>query len=201
VYQWHQKVLPGWHYVNVPGEPSTCIPCYFAISTILPAIMETLELVRGLRLFQKTKIPKIKIRDHWIYLIISIGLIFLVVPFFYHSVYMWALIWSGFIFLLDPVNYLFHEKSLLGQIKNGRLTIVISLFLAGYICGFFWEFFNYGAYIGWRYDIPVFGGFKIFEMPILGYWPYGFFAWELYVMYYFVKLVLPKKLEKELELS
>jgi len=201
IFEFYNEFLPGWHYVGTPTKPGVCISCYFAISTILPAVFETVELIRGLRIFQKTKIQKIKIHKSLPYISIFIGLIFMIIPFFYHSPYLWALVWTGFIFLLDPINYFFHEKSLISQLKSGNIKIILSIFLAGYICGFFWEFLNYRAYIGWRYDIPLVGGFKIFEMPVLGYIPYGFFAWELYAMYYFAKLLFPQKIEKELELK
>lgn len=201
IFELYNTFLPGWYYTNVPGRPSRCIPCYFAISTILPAVFETFEFVRGLRIFQKTKIEKIKIHKLLPYISILIGLIFMIIPYFYRSPYMWILVWAGFIFLLDPINYLFHEKSLISQFKSGKLKIILSVFLAGYICGFFWEFWNSWAYTQWHYAIPVVGGFKIFEMPVLGYIPYGFFAWELYSMYYFAKLLFPKKMEKELQLE
>jgi hypothetical protein len=205
IFEFYNLFLPGWSYVNVPGKTRTCISCYFAISTILPAIFETMELIKGLKAFHKSNIHKIKIHKLLPYISVLIGLIFIIVPFFYPSAYMWILVWAGFIFLLDPINYFFHEDSLISQLKSGKLKIILSIFLAGYICGFFWEFWNSWAYTKWQYDwqhdIPVFGVFKIFEMPILGYIPYGFFAWELYAMYYFVKLLFPKKLEKELELD
>ena len=201
IFEFYNIFLPGWHYVNVPGRTRTCISCYFAISTILPALFETVELIKGLKIFHKTKMDKIKIPKSLTHISIFIGLIFVIIPFFYRSPYMWVLIWAGFIFLLDPINYLFHEKSLISQLKSGKLKIILSVFVAGYICGFFWESWNYWAYTKWYYDIPLVGGFKIFEMPVLGYIPYGFFAWELYAMYYFAKLLFPKKIEKELGLE
>jgi hypothetical protein len=199
IFEYYNIFLKGWYYANVPEE-KICILCYFAMSTILPAIMETTELVKGLRLFQKTKMEKIKIKKKLFYLTILIGLIFVIVPFFYPSKYMWALVWIGFILFLDPINYLFHEKSLFKQIKKGELNIVISLFVAGFICGFFWEFWNYWAYTKWYYTVPILDKIKIFEIPFLGFFAYGFFAWELYAMYYFAKLLFPKELEKKLEL-
>ena len=205
IFEFYNRFVPAWHYIGTPIEPGKCIPCYFAISTILPAVFETVELIKGLKFFRKTKIEKIKIHKSLPYISIFIGVIFLIIPFFYPSPLMWVLIWAGFIFLLDPINYFFHEKSLISQVKSGKLFIILSVFLAGYVCGFFWEFWNSWAYTkweyNWQYDIPAFGFFKIFEMPILGYIPYGFFAWELYAMYYFAKLLFPKELEKELELE
>jgi len=201
IFEFYNIYIPGWHYVGTPSETIKCIPCYFAISTILPAVFETMELIKGLRVFHKSKIEKIKIHKSLPYISILIGLIFLILPFFYPSPYMWALIWVGFIFLLDPINYFFHEKSLISQIKSGKLFIILSVFVAGYICGFFWEFWNYWAYTKWYYDVPIIDEIKIFELPVLGFFAYGFFAWELYAMYYFVKLLFPKEMEKELDLE
>jgi len=201
IFEFYNKYIPGWHYVGTTTEPRKCIPCYFAVSTILPAVFETVELVKGFKFFRKTKIEKIKIHRSLPYISIFIGLISLILPFLHPSPYMWALIWTGFIFLLDPINYLFHEKSLISQLKSGKIKLLLSIFIAGYICGFFWEFWNYWAYTKWYYDVPILNEIKIFEIPFLGFFAYGFFAWELYAMYYFVKLAFPKKIEKELELE
>lgn len=206
IFEFYNRFIPTWFYVGTPGEPSRCVSCYFSIATILPAVLETVELVKGLRIFQKTKIKKIKIHKSLPHTSVIIGLIFIIVPFFYTSQWMWALIWSGFILLLDPINYLFHEKSLISQIKSGKLFTVLSVFVAGFICGFFWEFWNYSAHMKWYYelpflDIPIIREIRIFDLPIIGFIAYGFFAWELYAMYYFAKLLFPKKMEKELELE
>jgi hypothetical protein len=201
IFEIYNKFLPGWGYVNVPGNPSRCIPCYFAISTILPAVFETIELIKGFRIFQKTKIKKIKIHKSLPFISIFIGLIFIIVPFFNNSPYMWILVWTGFILFLDPINYFFHEKSLISQIKSGNLKTILSIFVAGYICGFLWEFWNYWAYTKWTYiDAPILSKIMVFEIPIIAFFAYGFFAWELYSMYYFAKLLFPKKLEKQLQL-
>ncbi|MDI6825911.1 MAG: hypothetical protein QMD36_01800 [Candidatus Aenigmarchaeota archaeon] len=201
IFEFYNKFLGGWYYIGTPTEPGKCIPCYVAISTILPAVMETTELIKGLRFFRKTRTTKIRISNSLIYSSILIGLIFVITPFLYHSPYMWAFVWIGFIFLLDPINYLFHERSLISQIKKGKLNIVLSLFVAGYICGFFWEFWNYWAYTKWYYTVPILSEIKIFEIPFLGFFAYGFFAWELYTMYHFAKLLIPTDLETKLELK
>ena len=201
IFEFYNIFLPGWHYVGTSKQFGICIPCYFAISTILPAVFETMELIKSFKIFQKTKIEKIRIHKYLPYISLIIGLAFMTIPFFYHSPYMWGLVWTGFMFFLDPINYLFHEKSLISQLKSGNLKIILSIFLAGYICGFFWEFWNYWAYTKWFYDIPILNKIKIFELPVLGFFAYGFCAWELYAMYYFVKLLFPKKIEKELQLE
>lgn len=200
IFEFYNIFLEGWYYVGTPTKPGRCIPCYFAISTILPAVFETMEFVKALGIFRKTKTEKIKINKSLLYFSILLGLVMIIVPFLYQSPYMWILVWGGFIFLFDPINYLFHEKSLISQIRRGKLGVVLSLFVAGYICGFLWEFWNYWSYMKWYYTVPVLDKFKIFEIPFLGFFVYGFFAWELYAMYYFAKLLIPKTLETKLEL-
>ncbi len=59
--------------------------------------------------------------------------------------------------------------------------------------GIFWEFWNYWAIPKWIYNVPFVGFFKIFEMPILGYFGYFPFAFELYTMYFFVQSLFLKK--------
>lgn len=198
IFEYYNRFLKGWYYIGI--ETNFCIPCYFAISTILPAVFETMELIRALRIFQKVKMGKVKINKSLLYLSIFLGLMMIILPFLYHSPFMWTLVWLGFILLLDPINYLFHEESLISKIKAGKISVVLSLFFAGYICGFIWEFWNYWAHTKWYYSIPILSEVKIFEIPFLGFFAYGFFAWELYTMYYFVKLLIPKNLETKLEL-
>ena len=103
------------------------------------------------------------------------------------------LVWLSFFFILDPINYLHKQPSVVGHLKDKRLVIPLSLLLAGIIMGFFWEFWNYWAVPKWTYDVPFVGFFKIFEMPILGYLGYFPFAFELYAMYWFVRSLFLKK--------
>ncbi len=53
-------------------------------------------------------------------------------------------------------------------------------------CGFFWEFWNYFSYPKWVYDVPFFGRWHIFEMPLLGYLGYIPFSVEVFALYHFI---------------
>jgi hypothetical protein len=79
-------------------------------------------------------------------------------------------------------------------VKKRNFKIILSLMLAGYICGFFWEFWNYWAYTKWYYTVPILQNIKVFEIPVVGFLAYGPFALELYVMYNFVRLLLSKRI-------
>ncbi len=95
--------------------------------------------------------------------------------------------------MLDPVNYMHKQPSIIGHLKGRKLVIPLSLLLAGIVCGVLWEFWNYWAVNKWYYNIPFLGFFKIFEMPILGYLGYFPFALSLYAMYFFVVGLFKKK--------
>lgn len=187
----------GWIYVNLPESTlTTFLMGSLSFATIIPAIFETSELVRQFHLFNKVKL-KVKIPTNKLLLntIVFVGIIFLVMPFLIVTHWVWVFVWTGFILLLEPILYFYHdEKSLIMQIKKRKFNTIISLFVAGYICGFLWEFWNYWAYTKWYYVIPLLENIKIFEIPAIGFLAYGPFALELYVMYSFVKLLLSKRI-------
>lgn len=189
--------FPAWYYVNLPTyNPLTFIRVTLAFSTIIPAILETSELIGALHSFRKLE-PKIKlpINNFIVYIVFASGATFMLIPFVISTPWIWVFIWTGFILLVDPILYIFHdEKSILFQIKKRKFHIIVSLIIAGYICGFLWEFWNYWAHTKWYYSIPVLENIKIFEIPVIGFLAYGPFALELYVMYRFMKLLFSKKI-------
>jgi hypothetical protein len=96
---------------------------------------------------------------------------------------LFVLVWIGFIFFLDPINYEFGLPSLIGDCERGCRSRFYSLLLSGFVCGWFWEFWNYWAAAKWHYVFPILQRLKIFEMPIPGYWGFLPFALECFVMY------------------
>ena len=164
-----------------------------SFSTVLPAFFETYELIRNIHLFDHNKLKKKhRITKNFLNLMIGLGVISLVLPFLFPR-YAFPLIWTSFFFILDPLNYLHQQPSIIRHLKDRKLVIPLSLLLAGIICGFLWEFWNYWAIPKWTYDIPFLGFFKVFEMPILGYFGYFPFAFELYSMYFFVQSLFLKQ--------
>jgi len=99
------------------------------------------------------------------------------------AAYLFALVWVGFIFLLDPINYRLRLPSILGDLAAGRRGRFYALLISGYTCGWLWEFWNYWAPAKWHYVFPMFQNVKIFEMPAPGYLGFLPFAVECFVMY------------------
>lgn len=158
-----------------------------SFGTVLPAFFETVELIRSFKLFEKKKLhKKYKITKTFIHTMIIIGSLFLALSAIFPR-YFYPLVWLTFFLILDPINYINKQPSVIGHLKDRKLAIPLSLLLAGIIMGILWEFWNFYATTKWYYDIPFLGFFKIFEMPILGYLGYFPFSFELYSMYWFVR--------------
>ena len=121
-----------------------------------------------------------------------IGILCFFLPIFLPK-FTFPLVWLSFFFILDPINYMNKQPSIIQHLKDRKLTIPLSLLAAGIIMGFLWEFWNYYAVVKWTYNIPFVGFFKIFEMPILGYLGYFPFAFELYSMYWFTRSLFVQK--------
>jgi hypothetical protein len=102
--------------------------------------------------------------------------------------YFFPLIWVGFTFLLEPINYLLGGRSLLRDLEQGNPKKIYLLLLGGLICGLLWELWNFWAHSKWVYTVPFFEEAKGFEMPCLGFLGFPPFAIECYVTYNFISL-------------
>ena len=194
VFELYNVYIPNWHYINLyTNQAIRWFHYAWSFATIYPAIFQTTELLLALHLFDRRLTKKFVLSARWRYSLLIIGLIFLIMPPLQPpeiARYLWAPIWIGFIMLLEPVNYWLKQDSLLGDLEQGKLERMISLFVASYICGFLWEFWNYWAYTKWVYIVPFTPNVRIFEMPILGFLGFGFFALECHVVYNWAKAMI-----------
>ena len=185
----------GWAYINLPeSRLETFLMGSLSFSTIIPAIFETKDLASiifsNLKIKIKPKWYSFILTKNFVALLLSLGIIFILLPFFIISPWLWVFVWTGFILLIDPLLYLQkNEKCILFLIKKKKWKTLLSIFFAGYICGFLWEFWNYWAYTKWVYTIPILENIKIFEIPVIGFLAYGPFALELYDFYILLRFV------------
>jgi hypothetical protein len=101
----------------------------------------------------------------------------------YAAKYLFVAVWLGFIFALDPLNHRLLLPSFEGDLERGYRGRLYSFLLAGWVCGWLWEFWSYWAGAKWIYMFPLFDRWKIFEMPAPGYIVYPVFALECFAMY------------------
>jgi hypothetical protein len=181
--------LQNWHYLYIPTSDYLRWMGYIlAYATVLPGIFETAELLETLGLFKKSKITPIKITPKFLKGSMILGTAFIILPMLWPK-YFFPLIWGGFIFLLEPINYRLGLNSFLRDWAQGNIKKFYTILASGFICGILWEFWNFFSGAQWKYTVPFVGNLKIFEMPILGYLGFPPFAISCYVIYSFISYI------------
>ncbi|GHI10086.1 hypothetical protein AQI88_41115 [Streptomyces cellostaticus] len=193
LYEGLNKFTENWEYVvpHRPGPLGWALLFSLCFSTVLPALFETSELLASFAFF----------RTPWqggrVFLSLGllratpvVGVLCLVAVAAWPRM-TYPLIWVVLFLLLDPWNTLAGRPSLLSQLGRGRWEVLVTLSVAGLICGVFWEMWNAGSAIQWLYDVPGFNtSVHLFEMPLAGYLGYIPFIWSAYAAYHAVHGVL-----------
>lgn len=139
-----------------------------AFSTVLPAVASTYLLFVGLMpkvegpRFRQEKLHSVSLMLLWLG-----GAALFLLPIFPNQLY--PLVWIAPFLIFIAFEFLFEREGLLANLSRGRWEEVVLGALAGLICGFFWEMWNFWSDPKWRYAIPYLHRFLIFEMPLLGY--------------------------------
>lgn len=182
--------VQNWHYQF--DHPYSLV-AYIVItsldfSTVLPAVMELVELVAGFAPLR----PRLDALDpgplatrRLVTVLLGLGAVMVILPFLFPR-YAFGALWLCLIFLLDPINNRARRKSALGHLLAGDWRFFVTVPLATLICGFFWEMWNSRALPGWWYSVPLVGAAPhLFAMPLPGYLGYLPFGIELFAMYQF----------------
>jgi len=197
IFELYNLHLANWKYVGLPANPvELYLGTGLSFATIMPGLFLTAELLDTLRIFDRFYITKLKVTNRIIYGGVVLGFFFVMAPLLVskcYAKYLFGLVWTGFVMLLEPIVYSSNGDSLLRDLENGILKRILSLLSAGFICGFLWEFWNYWAASKWVYTAPFMQDVKIFEMPVVGFLGFAPFAWEYFVMYNFSRLFLRGK--------
>ena len=194
IFEAYNLYLQNWEYIGLPENDIFRFIGYgWSFATIFPAVLETAEFLHGL--IGKEQHTSWGITNRLIVTWVILGVLCLTVPLIIDrsiASKLFALVWLGFFFILDPYNYKHRGQSVLGNLKRGNPSIVLALVLSGLICGLLWEFWNYWAIAKWVYLIPIsFVGPKLFEMPLLGYLGFIPFAFECFAMQEFLVTRIP----------
>jgi hypothetical protein len=188
IFESANLALRNWYYINLPhAMVERWLGYAVAYGTVLPGMFETAELLEVLGLLKRYKIKKTALSPGGHSVLILLG-VFCLASSVLVPEYFFPLIWVGFIFLLDPLNSRFGGRSLLKDLEEGNPRKICLLLVAGLICGFLWEFWNFWALSKWVYTVPFFERAKGFEMPFLGFLGFPPFAVQAYVMYNFISL-------------
>lgn len=203
IFEAYNLRLQNWTYVGVPRQWPLAILGYgWSFATIWPGIFETAELVESFGWFKAG--TSLRFSSASRNLMIAFGAICLILPLVLPQPaarYLFVLVWIGFVFLPDPINYRIGAPSFLGDFVAGRFSRFYSFLISGFICGWLWEFWNYWAAAKWHYIFPMFQRYKIFEMPAPGFLGFLPFALECFTMYATVEWLVARREEHLNELE
>jgi hypothetical protein len=185
IFEAYNLRLHNWTYVGVPEKlPLALLGYGWSFATITPAIFETADLMQAMLPAIPGEPWKISRAVENVVMICGAACLILPLALPQHiAAYLFALVWIGFLLLLDPINRRLGLPSFLGDLSEGFLRRVYGFPAAGWICGWLWEFWNNWAAAKWHYTFPMFQGIKIFEMPAPGFLGFIPFAMECFVMY------------------
>jgi tetratricopeptide (TPR) repeat protein len=193
IFEAYNLRLANWTYVG--GLPLSLPVNWFgyawAFATIWPGIFLTADLIESFEWWEAPARPIVFSRATQNACTIA-GAVLVIAPVLLPrslGSYLFGAVWLGFIFLLDPINLRLDLPSLQADLASGRRGRFFSLLLSGWVCGWLWEFWNFWAAAKWNYTFPIMQKYKIFEMPVLGYFGFLPFALECFVMYYFASWV------------
>lgn len=158
----------------------------WAFATIFPALFLTAAALRA-SAFRRARIRPWSPPSGLLTAAVVAGAMAVALPLLVPSPWLVPLVWTGWILLLEPLNYRAGRPSWLGDLVRGDASAVLSLLAAGAICGVLWEFWNYWAAARWTYAVPYLPGVKLFEMPVLGYLGFPPFALECYAIFHWVR--------------
>jgi uncharacterized protein DUF4332 len=170
--------LGNWYYVmEDPSRAWRWTGGVLAFATVLPGIVETLELIENAGWLRSIRVQPLRWGGGKQATVIGMGAAFFVLPLVWPDVF-FPLTWGSFVFLVEPWNRRHARRSFLRDLEAGDAGPFCRTLLAGLVCGVFWELWNYWARTRWIYTVPGFERFKLFEMPLTGFLGFPPFAVE-----------------------
>lgn len=182
--------MHGWRYDGLPENMIVRVFGYsWAFATIGPGLFVTRELMEVLFFRNRGPLPggdPSRVPPALAGISVLAGVACLVWPFLVSqdtARYLWAPVWAGVIFAVDPVNARRGRASIWVDALNGDSRRLWTLLLGGLVCGILWEFWNFWATARWVYTFPPpVSALKLFEMPVAGFMGFPPFAVEVYVL-------------------
>jgi len=192
VFELFNLRLQNWSYHDLPYSlPIRWTGYFFAFATVLPALIELSELF--LNIFKDKRLPAYSFIRKKTFLngsvflgIISLGSCLVFPKIFF------PLVWLGFIFLLEPINYRINENSLYSDLEKGRAGRIYSWLAAGFAAGILWELLNFWSSSRWEYSLPYLNFGRIFQMPVFGYGGFLPFALEVFALWSLIQFIKEK---------
>lgn len=202
IFEWYNLVTVSWVYFNFVWYVHLV-----DFTTIMPAGLEIYTLLNALNIGKSLDKIKSNIKKRSMSLPIALfllifGGILAISPFILPNVGFFTM-WIGLFLLIDPINYMLGNTSVVANFANGKKSMTVQLLLMGLVYGLFLEFWNSQAIPQWQYNLPLLSGANpyLFTMPIAGYVGYMPFGIEIFVFYVLVRKYLFKGKNELLTIS
>jgi hypothetical protein len=170
--------LGNWYYVmDHSSRAARWAGGVVAFATVLPAILGTESLLSRVRGLQHMTFPRLRWSPSLDRACLAVGFAFIVLPLAWPDLF-FPLAWGSLVFLLEPWNRRHARRSVLRDLEAGDAGPLVRILLAGLVCGFLWELWNFWARTKWVYTVPGVEALKVFEMPLLGFLGFPPFAVE-----------------------
>jgi len=173
-FDYLNRFVANWRYTGI--EDFAALEYTFfatlAFSTALPAVTSTAEwlgsfprLNAAFARWHPLRVPRPKGAAALVLAFTTLSLAALGV----FPEYVFPLVWVSPALVIICLQALGGRATVLAPLAGGDWRGIARFSAAALVCGFFWELWNYGSLARWEYSIPHVDGFRIFEMPLLGY--------------------------------
>lgn len=194
-FEYLNRFVQNWYYSGIDEFTALrySIQATVAFSTVLPAVVSTMELMKSFPILRPKVRPVTVIEGKRK---LFAGLLLLLACFSLIAVpiwpdYLFPLVWLVPAVILECLLLLADMETVWSRLRDGDWHPAILSMLAALVCGVLWEMWNYHSMPKWLYSIPFVGRFKVFEMPLLGYLGYLPFGLECLVVAEQLKKVDP----------
>ncbi len=174
-YEYLNRFVQNWYYAGGTefGSMEYFLHGTLPFATVLPAVLGTAQWLNtfprvsnGLNNTWRINQTSPRLLG-WISLVSgAVGLVGIAIwpDLFY------PLMWLAPLLLVTGLEGTAGNKTpILSAITTGQWQPIWILALAGLVCGFFWELWNFKSLAHWVYTVPSVQRFHLFEMPLLGY--------------------------------
>ena len=183
LFEYLNRFVQNWHYVGI--DPLDAWAYFWQatlpFATVLPAVLSTRELLASFARLSAN------LEHAWVMawprrrpiawmLLLGAGLALMGVGVWPNALF--SMLWLAPLALLTALQVICGEASILDGPARGDWRAIWQVALAGLVCGFFWELWNYASLAHWEYSVPLVHRFEIFHMPLLGYSGYLPFGLE-----------------------
>jgi hypothetical protein len=170
LFEYLNQYVGNWHYAGIesPSEWAYVVQATLPFSTVLPALASTWAWLRTFPRMNALVLPPIRGSRSLAWVALVVGVLGL------GGIGIWPemlfpMLWLAPLLVLAALQMLVLGESLLAPLGRGNWSPLLQPAFAALICGFVWELWNSGSLAKWHYSIPFVQGFRLFEMPLLGY--------------------------------